>query len=221
MAEFWYNTARNILRLYIRLFIEKIEVAGQQFIEPGPKVIVANHPNATDAFMLPFIFPDRLHFLIQEDIFHTPLLGKLLQWADQIPVIKGRGREALQKAQEKLMQGHSIAIFPEGRLTHGEGIQRAGVGAALLALRTGVPIQPVGFYVPPRFLHRLQLWRERRQRAGQWQTAGRCYVEVGEPLAGSATPANTDRFAAPRAYIENIMERVSLLVQNARQRAGI
>lgn len=219
MARFWYDTAKTILALYMRLFIERIEVAGRNLIHPGAKIIVANHANSTDGFMLPFIFPEQLHFLIQEDIFHTPVIGRLLRWAEQIPVMVGKGREALHAAQQKLALGHSVVIFPEGRLNHGEGLQRAGVGAALLALKTGAPIQPVGFYVPRRFLRRIQLRRPERQRTGQWQVTGRCYVEIGEPLTTALLPAPGNQFAAPRAYIDTIMERVSALVQRAKSRA--
>ena len=87
----WYQFVKLIVKAYITLFVDEICVSGHHNIPDGPKIIVANHPNATDGFMLPFIFPKTLHFLIQGSVFSTPFIGKMLEWAEQIPVIKGQG----------------------------------------------------------------------------------------------------------------------------------
>ena len=60
--EFWYNIAKGIVRTYLTFFVVGFDVQVVENIEPGPKIIVANHPNATDAFFLPFIFPEKMHF---------------------------------------------------------------------------------------------------------------------------------------------------------------
>ncbi|MCK5429675.1 MAG: 1-acyl-sn-glycerol-3-phosphate acyltransferase, partial [Anaerolineales bacterium] len=82
----WYNTAKSILRTYTALFMRSIQVFGQDNLPLGAKIIVANHANMTDSFILPFIIREKLHFLIQADAFNLPFLGGLLERAEQIPV---------------------------------------------------------------------------------------------------------------------------------------
>lgn len=149
--DFWYSTAKTMVGAYISLFIQKIHVDGRENIPEGPKIVVANHALASDGFLLPFIFPDKLHYLIQADTFSLPILGKILALADQIPVAKGRGQEALELAKEKLARGGTVALFPEGKLNDGKRLLRAYTGAARLTLESGVPVIPVGFYTPPQF----------------------------------------------------------------------
>jgi 1-acyl-sn-glycerol-3-phosphate acyltransferase len=93
---FWYKVSKTVLRFYKLFCLNSIQLEGKENLLPGqPKIILANHSNATDAFVLPFIFPDKLHFLIQEVNFSIPVFGRLLALADQIPVVLGRGRGAL------------------------------------------------------------------------------------------------------------------------------
>ena len=122
----WCTLARATLRAYLAVFVEAVQVRGQENLHPGPKIMAANHPHLTDAFVLPFIIPGKLHFLIQADAFTVPWVGRLLTLADQIPVVVGQGRKALNAARAKLAQGHTIAIFPEGLSQIRRGCRTAG-----------------------------------------------------------------------------------------------
>ena len=101
----WYHIANSIVMIYINHFIDNIQVSGKENIPVGPKIIVANHPNATDGLMLPSVFPEKLHFMIQASVFETPFIGRLLAYAEQIPVVSGNGRQALSLARVKLANG--------------------------------------------------------------------------------------------------------------------
>ncbi len=223
--EFWYNFAKGILRIYMTFLVEGFDVRGKENLEPGPKIIVANHPNATDAFFLPFIFPEKLHFLIQEETFGIILIGRLLKLADQIPVVAGRGREALGEACEKLSQGQSVVIFPEGHLSHGKALRRAGSGAAMLALKSGAPVVPVGFYVPPEFTRTIRLSNNDRATEGRWQLGGRCSIQIGEPWKLDLISYRDQSYRSLRELTEVIMLKIQNLVQLAENtvqaRAGI
>jgi len=58
---------------------------------------------------------EKIHFLIPEQTFELPLLGRILMWVDRISVVIGQGREALGRYMERSSQGHVVAFFPEGR----------------------------------------------------------------------------------------------------------
>ena len=82
-----YNFLRTLLHLYLVVCVKNIKVTGREYLLPGTKIIVANHSNLTDGFILPFIVPEKLHFLIQNSVFDLPLVGALLAEAGQIPVL--------------------------------------------------------------------------------------------------------------------------------------
>ncbi len=213
--DIWYNVAKGISRTYLGLFVDGIQVDGKENLPSGPKIIVANHSQVSDAFVLPFIIPEKIHFLIQEETFTLPVIGRILALADQIPVIIGRGQEALEGARKRLLMGNTVAIFPEGRLSGSKEVRRAGAGATLLALNSGVPLVPVGFYVPPEYVKAFKGHFHNRDTVGWWQFGGRCFVQIGEPWQPYLA-ATTDRsYRALRDLTDRLMLRIQDLVQQA------
>lgn len=213
--DMWYALCKSVLRGYLAMFMNSVQVEGKENLPPGPKIIVANHPHASDAFVLPFIVPEKVHFLIQADTFHLPVIGRVLTLADQIPVVIGRGQDALTAAREKLLLGHAVAIFPEGRMSGSKEVRRAGAGAAMLALEAGVPLVPIGFYVPPEFIKTIRGHFHDRDTIGWWQFGGRTVVRIGEPWQPSIFAATDRNYRALREMTDKLMGRVQELVQQA------
>jgi len=177
----WYKFVRGVLGIYVHALIRKIQIYGEELIPAGPKIIVANHANLTDCFVLPNIFTEKLHFLVQADLFEIPVIGKLLELADQIPTKKGNGREALRTALAWLDRGNSVVVFPEGRMNNGGQLYQAGVGAAMLAIQSNAPVVPMGFFVPDQFTRMIKSKYQDRPAYGSFQFGGTCYVQVGKP----------------------------------------
>jgi 1-acyl-sn-glycerol-3-phosphate acyltransferase len=218
--DVWYSIAKSIVRSYLLLFTDGFELVGKENIPSGPKIIIANHTYVTDAFVLPFIFPEKLHFLIQSETFTLPVIGKLLALADQIPVVVGEGREALKAAKDRLALGNSVVIFPEGHLNHAEGLRRAGSGAAMLALQSSVPILPLGIYVPSDFVKLIEGHMHHRTTLGAWQMHGELFVKIGEPWLPPAMDAADRSYRYLRELTNRMMDQVSVLIQQAQQLAG-
>ena len=215
--DFWYSVSKGICLAYTRILVKGYQVYGGENLVPGPKIIVANHPNASDAFYLPFIIEEKLHFFFQESLLKVPIIGPLLKRSDQIPVSAGRRKEAISKACKKLSQGNVVVIFPEGTLSHGNDIYRGKTGAANLVLESGVPIIPVGFYVPNENARMIQNKRNGGNRAGRWQFGGRCIIQIGEPwdldLALYPNRSHQDM----RNITEEMMTRIQNLVRMAEE----
>jgi 1-acyl-sn-glycerol-3-phosphate acyltransferase len=218
-VDVWYSFAKSIVRGYLALFVDKINVSGGSLLPGGPKIIVANHTNVTDAFVLPFLTKEKIHFLIQAETFTLPVIGRLLTLADQIPVYLGQGRDALDLAREKLSLGHSVAIFPEGRLNDGRSFHRAGAGAALLALESGAPIVPVGFFVPDKYARPIKGHFHQRDTFGRWQFGGQCFVRIGDPWQLTASFQEKVNYRELRKTTEKMMNRVAELVSLAQDEA--
>lgn len=206
--DFWYKLAKDIIQLYQVYFVTPW-VKGIENIPSGPKIIVGNHPLATDSFVLPFIFSEKLHFLIEHEIFKVRFIGRLLELADQIPVVKGRGLEALRAAKQKLEEGHSVVVFPEGRLNYGQPLHRAHAGAALLAAQTGNPIIPVGFYTPPKYIRIFHTQLDNHPAQGGWQIGGPLFVNIGQPIRAVQ---NSSEYIALRHFSEQMMGKITDLI---------
>jgi 1-acyl-sn-glycerol-3-phosphate acyltransferase len=217
--DIWYGLAKSIVRAYITLFMDSIHVSGKSLLPSGPKIIIANHTNITDAFVLPFLTKEKVHFLIQAETFTLPVIGRLLALADQIPVYLGQGREALETAKEKLSLGHSVAIFPEGRLNDGRSFHRAGAGAALLAIQSGTPVVPVGFFVPDKYARPIKGHFHQRDTIGRWQLGGQCFVRIGDPWQLATSIQDKANYRELRKITEKMMIRVTELVQQAQEEA--
>jgi len=217
--DFWYKVLITIVGTYKTFFIRSVEVAGRDNIPPGPKIIVANHPNVTDSFVLPFIVREKLHFLIQADTFTLPIFGRLLELADQIPVTVGQGREALNTAIDRLTRGNSVVIFPEGRLNDAKEFHRAGAGASLIAMESGAPIVPLGFYVPDEYARAMKGHFHGRETVGRWQFGGRCFVQIGEPWQPLVDEVDRG-YRTLRAHTQQMMAQIMDLVEQAKAEAG-
>lgn len=216
--DFWYKTVLMIVGGYKALFIRSV-VVGQENIPSGPKIFIANHPNVTDSFVLPFIIREKLHFFIQSDTFTLPILGRLLKLADQIPVTFGEGRKALNMAIDRLARGHSVVIYPEGRLNNSKGFRRAGAGASILALESGAPVVPLGFYVPEKYARPIKGYFHGRETLGSWQFGGPCIVNIGEPWKPLIDEMDQS-YRALREVTQQMMAQVLDLVEQAKAEAS-
>ena len=209
---------KAVLWLYKTACIRHVRIQGRDRIVPGARILVSNHARVSDSFLLPFIF-GRLHGMAQVESFTLPLLGRLLAKAGQVPVIPGRGREALERAQSLLHQGETILIYPEGRLSHGSSLLRGKTGAARLAQRTGAPFQPVAVHVPEKHTRVLHGQFYGRRTVGVWQFGGTAYVAIGDPMRPFSGQERVT-VADLRRATEEVMTRVASLLEQARAAAA-
>jgi 1-acyl-sn-glycerol-3-phosphate acyltransferase len=209
--DIWYNIAKSIVGCYNTLFM-RIHVSGAEHIPPGRKIIVGNHPNATDSFALPFIFKEKLIYAIQADVFQVPLIGKILARAGQIPVQKGCGMEMLQIARRNIERGLPVVIFPEGRLNFGGDLKRGNLGAALLAEQTGAPVLPIGFYTPPKYIRVIRKHMHNRETIAGWQMGGAIYVNIGQPMRLPQKRQQQLRSCMLRDFTDQMMDTITHLM---------
>ena len=122
----------------------------EEKLPAGPKILVANHPTTTDPFLLPLLVDEPIYIPVTGMAFEVPLFGKLLHAAGHIPVDKHapKGSEIIQHTENKLNDGKTIGIFPEGALSPAIGeFCRARTGAARMALLSNAPVIPVGIHM--------------------------------------------------------------------------
>jgi 1-acyl-sn-glycerol-3-phosphate acyltransferase len=212
----WYRLFAALMTTYVRICINEVVTIGHENIFPGPKIIVGNHPNASDGLVLPSVIKEHLHFAAQAEIFTLPGLGMVFRKSGQLPVTVGEGKKFLKHAREQLDKGEPVVIFPEGRLNMNNGLHRAGLGAAVLALQTGLPILPLGFYVPEEYIRVIRSRFYGRSTIGGWQFGGKIYVNFGEAFHLEPIDLEAEESRATiRTYTDEIMLHIDQLSEAA------
>lgn len=218
--DIWYQSILAVLGTYRTIFQRKVNIEGLENIPSGPKILIGNHANVTDAFVLPTLFKEKLNFFVQEEFFSVKVLGSIFKKAEQIPVVPGEGHKAIAAAKKYLDMGNSVVIFPEGVLNHGKDFHRARSGAVILASKSGAPLVPMGFYVPDKYMRTFTSNHYKRRTMGRWQMGGTGYLQFGKPMLISESLAQANDYQNIRVAAERIMKYVNDLVEMAKATAG-
>ena len=110
-------------------------------------VYLANHQSLFDIPALLRAVPGRFRFVAKESLFRIPIFGSALSAAGFISVDRGdraAARQSFADAERRLRSGGSVLLFPEGTRATADVLLPFKRGGFLLALRTGLPIVPVG-----------------------------------------------------------------------------
>ena len=141
----FYYVARLMVRVWLRFFT-RWQVKGRENVpSQGPLLIVANHVNLVDVPLLNVSLDRRAIFMAKKELFHFRLIGYFIGSLGAFPVHRGQlDRKALRQANRLLADGQALIVFPEGTRSRSGRLRYAFPGTALIALRSGAPILPVG-----------------------------------------------------------------------------
>lgn len=124
------------------------DVRGKENVpREGPLIIVSNHLNNADAPILTAEMPRQISWLTKAEWFKTPFIGWMFGAGGMIPVRRfAADLHALRAAQARLQEGGCLGMFPEGTRSRDGVLHEGEPGSALIALRTGAPIQPIAIW---------------------------------------------------------------------------
>lgn len=140
-----YTFLVAIIRFFV-LLICGLDVEGLEHIPQNTGAIVAgNHTTWFDPLILAIAIKRPIHFMGKAELFEHPIPRWFLSSLHAFPIRRGQAdRQAIRMSQDKVTQGHLLGMFPEGtRNKTSEALLPVQGGAALIALKTGVPIIPV------------------------------------------------------------------------------
>ncbi len=112
-------------------------------------VFMANHQSLYDIPALLLALPGRPRFLAKRSLFQIPLFGWALKAGGFISIDRGdrsRAGESFGDALREMQSGASAVVFPEGTRSADGQLLPFQRGGFLLALKSGLPIVPVGIH---------------------------------------------------------------------------
>lgn len=142
----FYVVARSVCRGILKV-LRRWEIHGRENMPAeGGIVIVANHNSLWDPVIVGCAFDRNVRYMAKEELYQVnPMFTWLLRKLLTFPVKRGQAdRAALKHALEILKGGGIIGLFPEGSRSKSGDIQEARNGAAMLAIKSGAAILPVG-----------------------------------------------------------------------------
>jgi len=175
----------------------------------GPVILAANHiSNADPVLVGAWLTPRlgrRIHWLGKKEMFDWPVVGWVARNGGIVPVDRdGADVEAFRTASRVLEAGEVLMVFPEGTRSPTAELQPPKDGLAMLALRTGATIVPIGISNTDR------LWPKGRPIP---RPGGHVSMRIGAPFRiADLLPPELDRKAAKRVATTLIMRRIAALL---------
>jgi 1-acyl-sn-glycerol-3-phosphate acyltransferase len=144
LIESWVNRV-------VKTFDMHLTIEGKENIPEGPCAFYVNHQGYGD---VPTMFKvcegKQVGFVAKEDAKKIPLIGKWIESTEGVFIKRGETREglkAIKEGAEKLKNGYSLIIFPEGTRNKNSAdptdIGEFKDGSFKIASKTGCKIVPV------------------------------------------------------------------------------
>ncbi|MCS7011644.1 MAG: 1-acyl-sn-glycerol-3-phosphate acyltransferase [Anaerolineales bacterium] len=216
LSKLLYLLGRIFITMYVRLML-KLDVRLHEALPDGPVLFALNHPSTTDPIFIQVLFPKPLSVMITNKAFKIPLLGAYMRKMKQICVTPGQGEQVLEEARQALESGRSVAIFPEGLISPSDGFHAPRSGVARLALKSGVPVVPVGISLVEKGCKRIPVELDGEPDVIAWYLRGPYAITIGKPLRFSGDPSDK---SLVKQTAEHIMENIRQLAHESRQRAA-
>lgn len=142
VGRFWSGSMLRIAGV-------RVSLEGHEKVDwDQPLVVVANHQSWFDVFALAAHLPGRTRFVAKEELARIPVFGTAWQTCGHVSVNRtdrSRAISTLDRAGQQVRdEGLAMVLFPEGTRSADGRLQPFKKGAFVLAIKTGVPIVPVG-----------------------------------------------------------------------------
>ena len=145
------KTGHRIARRWAKIILwvtgVKVSVEGLERIpKSGSYVFMSNHQGSYDIFALHGHLPFDFKWLAKKELFSIPFFGWTLAAAGYVSIDREGNRDtvrAMNQAAQRIHDGMSVLIFPEGSRSPDGSIQPFKKGGFSLAMKSKVPIVPV------------------------------------------------------------------------------
>ena len=198
--SYFYHVCRVIVRILLFL-LTRCQVRGKENIpSQGPLLVVANHLSLADPPLVNISLNRKVRYMAKEQLFRSRILGYLMRGLGAFPVHRGRpDMRAFRQAEQVLAQGSTLVIFPEGTRSRSGQLRHAFSGPTLIALRSGVPILPVGIS-----------GTEKLEHVAGFLSRPRVTVNIGHPFHLPTTAGKSTKTELTNHIMDHIAELLPL-----------
>ena len=135
-------TCKGILVIAAFVRKEHVNVSNETFKKPA--IVIANHQSFIDILQL-LSFSPKIIMITNHWVWNSPAFGAVIRYAGFF--LADEGYElCVERMKEKVKEGYSIAIFPEGTRTYDGKMKRFHKGAFYLAEKLQLDIIPIILY---------------------------------------------------------------------------
>jgi len=139
----------------------KVRVHGLENAAGGePHIFASNHVSWFDVPALARVLP-RYKFVAKAELFKVPIFGGGMRAAGMIEIQRDNRKAAFgsyEVAAERIKQGNSVVVFPEGTRGHAYPLRPFKKGPFVLAIAAGVPIVPIIVHGTIEIMRKGSLW---------------------------------------------------------------
>ena len=139
----------QLVRFFFRIVFLIYNRASVKWLTPLPEsdryIVAANHCSNLDPVLVGANFPRQLKYLAKDELFRPFFFGKIIRILGAIPVLQEDSKAAaaaLKGFLNLLKEGNSVILFPEGSRSQDGKLKPLEGGAALISIKSGVPIIP-------------------------------------------------------------------------------
>ncbi|MBZ9688731.1 1-acyl-sn-glycerol-3-phosphate acyltransferase [Clostridium estertheticum] len=141
-----FRAAQKISKYVLRVTKTSVKVSGTENIPVENCVFIANHQAIFDGFALLAYIDKPFGFVAKKEIKKIPLVSSWLKSIGSIYINRQSPRESIKTIQEgveKINQGYSMLIFPEGTRSLKSKMNSFKKGSMKLATKSRACIVPI------------------------------------------------------------------------------
>lgn len=152
---------RFVVNLVNRILFRVEYINEDKFPVKGPAVIVSNHQNFFDVFLIHVKVRPWIYWVSKKELTEKPIIGKIVLKMGVIPVDRMKNDlSAARSMFDTIKKDRIIGIFPQGtRMKNKDMISHVPpkTGAVHFAIRTGTPIIPIGIKGDYKIFRKMQV----------------------------------------------------------------
>ncbi len=158
-------------------------------------VVICNHKSNWDPIVLGHsIMTQPVCYMAKEELFQNKAANFFLRRLHAIPIARGKSdMTAIKTGMAALRDGKILGIFPEGTRSEDGNLLPFEPGAALMALRAGVPVVPIYISGNYKLFHPVKVYAHSA-------------IDLKQ-IVGEKT--NSKTIAQATEYLQNIMQEMS------------
>jgi len=197
VSALWVSTSLFGLKHICKL---NYEVTGLDNVPKEPCVIMSKHQSTWETLAFVELFYPYV-WVLKRELLYIPIYGWALALIEPIAINRKSGKKAIdqivKQGSQRLKDGLSVMVFPEGTRVDPRVKRKYGIGGAVLAQKSGAKILPVAHNAG-------EFWQRRKFLI----RPGTVQVSVGKVIESIGQDAASINQAV-EAWIESEMKRIN------------